>query len=163
VRSGVGLEIVEGNVAVARENAQRNGMAGKVSFLLSDSYAPVNPADRAALDRLAGQGTFILANPPSSEGDDGFGYRRVVLQGARTYLAPEGAVFLSVSYQYGQARVERLCQEAPGFGYGGRRASWGQVWPSRPAGASLGAACPCPGHSEREGQRATRRGTGREG
>jgi hypothetical protein len=62
---------------------------------------------------------FILAIPPSSEGDDGFGYRRIVLRGARTFLMPDGKVFLSVSFQYGLKRVERLCQNAPGFVYGG--------------------------------------------
>ena len=66
---------------------------------------------------------FILANPPSSEGDDGFGYRRVVLRGARIFLVPGGVVFLSVSYQYGMSRVERLCQDAPGFEYRGVLAS----------------------------------------
>src|SRR5437660_11819394 len=40
VQKVVGLEIAEGNVAVARENAQDNGVAGKVTFVLSDSYSP---------------------------------------------------------------------------------------------------------------------------
>jgi ribosomal protein L11 methyltransferase len=64
VRRVVGLEISEASVAVARENARRNGVGDRVAFLLSDSYSPVNPTDRAALDRLAGQVHFILANPP---------------------------------------------------------------------------------------------------
>lgn len=123
VQSVVGLEISEANVAIARENAQRNGVADKATFLLSDSYSPRDPDDRVLLGGLAGKVHFTLSNPPSSDGDDGFGYRRGVLRGARTFLSPGGVVFLSVSYQYGMARVERLCQDAPGFEYRGILAS----------------------------------------
>jgi hypothetical protein len=66
-----------------------------------------------------GQTDFILANPPSSEGDDGFEYRRMILRDARQYLVVGGVVFLSISYQYGQQRVERLSQQIPGISYGG--------------------------------------------
>jgi SAM-dependent methyltransferase len=117
VQSVTGLEISEANVLVARDNAIRNGVQAKVTFLMSDSYSPKE--DRAILDRLAGKVGFILANPPSSEGDDGFGFRRIVLRGATRFLVPGGVVFLSVSFQYGISRVERLCQEAPGFMYEG--------------------------------------------
>ncbi len=119
VQSVVGLEIAEANVAVARDNAERNGVADKVTFLRSDSYTPCASTDRAILEGLRGKTRFVLANPPSSEGDDGFGYRRVILRGARDYLMPGGVVFLNVSYQYGDARIERLCQDAVGFRYGG--------------------------------------------
>lgn len=119
VQSVVGLEISEANLAVARENAVRNGVGEKTTFLLSDSYLPQSSADRALLDSLAGKVNFLLANPPSSDGDDGFGFRRIVLRGARTFLMSEGVVFLSVSCQYGQRRVEGLSQEIPGFVYGG--------------------------------------------
>src|SRR5262249_10495074 len=47
------------------------------------------------------------------------GYRRIVLRGACDYLVTGGVVFLSISSQYGQARVERLCLDAPGFAYRG--------------------------------------------
>jgi SAM-dependent methyltransferase len=123
VQNIVGLEIAEANVAIARENALQNGVADKVIFLHSDSYTPFYPADRAILDSLRNKVHFILANPPSSEGDDGFGYRRLVLRGASNFLAPGGVVFLSVSYQYGTTRVKRLGQEVPGFAYRGVLAS----------------------------------------
>lgn len=119
VRSVVGLEICEANLAVAHENAPRNGVSDKVAFILSDSYSPRNHDDRVHLQALAGKVSFILANPPSSEGDDGFGYRRIVLAGARTLLERDGVVFLSISQQYGPARVERLCQGVPGFVHSG--------------------------------------------
>lgn len=123
VESVVGLEIVEANVVVACENALSNGVQHKVAFLLSDSYMPRLPAGCAMLDELQGRTNFILANPHSSEGDDGFGCRRLVLQGARRFLVPGGVAFLMVSIQYGQERLQRLCYDAPGFVYGGELAS----------------------------------------
>jgi Methyltransferase small domain len=115
VKFVVGLEVSPLNVAIAWENAARNGVSDKSAFLLSDSYSPRAAADRETLHAFEGGVNFLLANPPSSEGDDGFGFRRAVLRGARKYLADGGLVFLSVSYQYGAARIARLCHDAPGF------------------------------------------------
>ena len=71
----------------------------------SDSYAPFADDDRRSLESLKGRADFLIANPDSSEDDDGFGYRRTVLLGAREYLRGGGRVFLSISYQYGQPRI----------------------------------------------------------
>jgi hypothetical protein len=127
VEKVIGLEIAEENVAAARRNAILNGVDGKTTFLLSDSYAPLAPGDRSLLNAFAGQTDFILANPPASDGDDGFGWRRRVLSGARGFVRAGGRVFLSVSSQYGRRRVAALCEEIPGFAYGGVLASteWG--------------------------------------
>lgn len=119
----VGLEISEANVSIAQENARLNSVEDKVTFMLSDSYTPFSDADRQTLETLTGQVNFILANPPSSEGDDGFGYRRIVLEGARKFLMDGGMVFLSISRQYGSRRIERLSEEIPGFVYHGILAS----------------------------------------
>jgi len=118
-----GLEISEANVKIAQKNARLNGVEDKARFMRSNSYSPFQENDLRILDALTGQVNFILANPPASEGDDGFGYRRIVLKGARKYLLNEGLVFFSISYQYGLLRVERLRQEIPGFVYGGVLAS----------------------------------------
>ena len=123
VQQVVGLEISEANVIAARLNARHNDVAGKVDFLLADSYWPYSEPDRHLLETFAGQTNFIVANPPSSEGDDGFEYRRLVLQGARPYLVKGGLVFLNISIQYGQTRIERLSQRIPEFVYGGVLAS----------------------------------------
>lgn len=119
----IGLEIAEANVAAARRNAISNGVADRTTFLLADSYSPIASGDRSLLGAFAGQTDFILANPPASDGDDGFGWRRRVLSGAREFLRPEGRVFLNVSSQYGPRRLEALCEETPGFAYGGVLAS----------------------------------------
>jgi ribosomal protein L11 methylase PrmA len=119
----VGLEIVEANIDIARSNAALNGVADKTVFMQSDSYAPFQQPDRDLLDKLAGKIAFILANPPASGGDDGFEYRRIVLRGARRFLAAGGLVHLNISLQYGTQRIERLTREISGFTHRGALAS----------------------------------------
>lgn len=115
VEEVIGLELSGVNVRTARENARRNGVADKVTILGSDSFTPFAPQDRATLARSERRVNFLLANPPSSEGDDGFGYRRRVLREGAKYLAASGRVFLSISSQYGRGRIERLTAEVTGF------------------------------------------------
>ena len=119
----VGLDIVEANVAIARSNAALNGVADKALFMKSDSYAPFHQSDRDLLDALPGKIDFILANPPASNGDDGFEYRRIVLQGARRFLKAGGVVYLNISLQYGKRRIERLTRDISGFTHRGALAS----------------------------------------
>ena len=111
----VGLEIDPANVSVARRNARLNGVEDKVTFLRSDSYTPYADGDRRSLDALKGRADFLIANPDASEDDDGFGYRRSVLRGARDFLRDGGRVFLSISYQYGSRRIAGLERDVPGF------------------------------------------------
>ena len=113
----VGLELSASNVAVARENAWRNGVAEKAEFVEADSYAPKITEGRDLLAALRGKGDFLIANPPSSDGDDGFGYRRAVLSGAHEFLRDAAVVFLSVSFQYGPGRVRDLCVRFPEFSF----------------------------------------------
>ena len=111
----VGLEIEATNVSVARRNARLNGVEEVVTFMRSDSYSPFAEADRRSLDKLKGRADFLIANPVASDDDDGFGYRRAVLRGAREFLRDGGRVFLSISYQYGQTRIKALEEDVPGF------------------------------------------------
>ena len=115
----VGFDITEDNVATARENARLNRVEAKTKFMRSDSFDPFSDADRRELESLKEKVNFILANPPSSESDDGFEYRRIVLRGAREYLASGGCVFLSISYQYGMPRITNLENDVPGFHHEG--------------------------------------------
>ncbi len=118
-----GLEISAANVDIALKNAQLNGVEGNVISMHADSYQPFSDDDRKALESIKEQAHFVLANPPSSENDDGFEYRRIVLRGARKYLVDGGLVFLNISYQYGLARIEQLAKEIPGFTHEGILAS----------------------------------------
>lgn len=43
-------------------------------------------AIRPCWTHLRGQLDFVLANPPSSDGDDGFTFRRIVLRDSAEYL-----------------------------------------------------------------------------
>lgn len=115
----VGLEIDETNVSVARRNARLNGVEEKVEFIRSDSYTPFADGDRRSLESLKGRADFLIANPDASEDDDGFGYRRTVLRGAREFLRDGGRVFLSISYQYGRPRIAGLERDVPGFFHDG--------------------------------------------
>ena len=116
----VGLELVEANVHIARRNAERNGVQGKVSFFRSDSYRALEPQGENAIAALEGAVDFILANPPSSSpSDDGFEFRRMVMREAGRFLKPGGIVCLSVSRQYGTSRVMGLLDLDPTLNYAG--------------------------------------------
>lgn len=123
----VGLELSAANVHVARENAVRNGLKDKATFVEADSYAPREAEGRRLVAELRGRVGFLLANPPASYGDDGFSFRRIVLAGARDYLQPGASVFLSLSRQYGMERVLGLTRDAPGYEYERLLASSGRV------------------------------------
>jgi SAM-dependent methyltransferase len=119
VNQVIGLDISDANIEAACQNAIINGVIEKVKFAKSDSFTPYLEMDRQYLASLNNRITFILANPPSSEGDDGFEYRRMILRDARKYLIKGGVVFLSISSQYGPQRINQLVQQIDGFEYGG--------------------------------------------
>jgi methylase of polypeptide subunit release factors len=127
VRKVYGLEISKENVKAAARNAEENRVAEKTKFLAADSYAPFDPDDRRMVEGLRRDVDFILSNPPSSDWDDGFGFRRIVMDGARAFLKPGGIVLLNISFQYGPDRVASLHRDGSGFAYEGVAASTGWV------------------------------------
>jgi hypothetical protein len=118
-----GLDISQPNIDAAVINAQENQVADKVSFMLADSYRPFSPENQSALEKSKGKVNFILANPPSSEGDDGFAFRRLVVNDATEYLCKGGMIFLNISFQYGVKRMESLYENNQQFSYLGLAAS----------------------------------------
>jgi len=114
-----GLEIIPANVAIARRNARANGVENKTAFFYSDSFLPYEETDRDIVASLKGVVDFVIANPPASDGDDGFDFRRRVLRESREFLSSGGVVFLNISSQYGGQRIENLTADAPGFDHGG--------------------------------------------
>lgn len=112
-----GLDIEPANVHAARRNAVRNGVTDKVEFLHSDSFTPIDPTDTTRLSRHKGSLSFIIANPPASRNDDGFGFRREVLRGGREYLKPLAVALLCISIQYSEERIRGLCDDVPGYRY----------------------------------------------
>ena len=122
VDSVLGLEVVPEEVAAANRSAAANGVGAKVTVVHADSYVPFASQDRERLAALEARTDFLVANPPASEGDDGLGWRRVVLDGARRYVVPGAPVLMQVSFQYGE-RIPRLAADAGGFAYQGVVAS----------------------------------------
>lgn len=118
-----GLDIAQPNIDAAMINSQENKVANKVSFMLADSYQPFSLRDQSVFERMKGKINFILANPPSSEGDDGFAFRRLVVNDARKYLSMGGIILLNISFQYGMKRIESLYKDIAGFSYLGIAAS----------------------------------------
>ena len=108
----VGLDIDASNVAVAEDNARRNGVADRVRFALADSFEPLAEEGRALLTPLWGSLDFILANPPASDTNDGFDFRRRVLGEGAELLRPGGLVLVQALSAYGAPRVEALAGDA---------------------------------------------------
>ncbi len=123
VKKVYGLEISQENINAARINAEKNSVSDKACFMLADSYSPFNTEEKQELDKLKGAVDFIISNPPSSDWDDGFGFRRMVINGAKEFLKKDGIVLLNVSFQYGAKRVEALYRDMDGFNYMGLAAS----------------------------------------
>jgi tRNA1(Val) A37 N6-methylase TrmN6 len=115
----IGLDISKKNIEIAKKNSIINGVENKTEYVVSDSYNPVIKVDKELLERHRGKYHFILANPPSSENDDGFEYRRIVLRGATEYLQTGGKIFLNISSQYAMERIEQLSKEINGISYEG--------------------------------------------
>jgi SAM-dependent methyltransferase len=117
------LDVSLRSVHITRQNALRNDLLTKVLAMHANSFDPFNRPDREQLEAVHGQVSFVLANPPSTDDDDGFGYRRLVLAGARRVLHPGGKVLLCISAQYGRARIAALEEDVPGFRHQGVLAS----------------------------------------
>jgi SAM-dependent methyltransferase len=119
VEDVLGLDLEPANVAAARDNAEALGVAGRCRFHVADSIAAADDDGRAAVSSLRGRAGFVLANPPSSTGDDGFGFRRRVLADVADLVAPGGVVFLNASAQYGHSRITGLATPGGPWGHEG--------------------------------------------
>lgn len=123
VEGVVGLEIDAEDVAWARRNARRLGLETRTRFLHADGFSPRLDSEREGLEALRGRTGFLVANPPASRGDDGLGWRRAVLRGARSFLLPGSPILLQISYQYSERRIRALADEVEGIAYEGLLAS----------------------------------------
>ena len=103
-----GLDINEKNISISHVNSIKNDITEKCSFYRSDSFIPYKLYEKEIIDANKGKIDFILANPPSSPNDDGFSFRRLILNQANEYLSKDGVIFLNVSSQYGIDRISEL-------------------------------------------------------
>lgn len=126
----IAVDISSGALRVARENARRHGVGGRIEFLEGDLLAPLSGRG------LEGKINAVVSNPPylsrrmmaslppevASEpraalagGEAGLDFARAILDGARTYLAPDGFVALEVGHDQAETVKELATDE---FGYG---------------------------------------------
>lgn len=82
-RTCIGLDLEPANVSHAAQSASDSGYsAERASFYEADSFHARCEAGARALAEVRdarGGFDFIVANPPASAGDDGFGFRRRIL------------------------------------------------------------------------------------
>ena len=119
------LDVSEGALKVAESNAQRHG--AKVTFLRSDWYAALGETFEPDLDLIVSNPPYIVAGDAHlSQGDlrfepvsaltdhaDGLSALRIIIDGAATYLKPEG--WLLMEHGYDQAEAVRALLAQHGF------------------------------------------------
>ncbi len=118
-------------LAIAQENAERNGVASRISFLRGDLLAPIADGIRPAVERV----DIVVSNPPyiaKTEraslavevrefepaialfaGDDGLDVYRRLIPAAFVALVQGGFIVLEIGY--GQQHAIRELLEASGF------------------------------------------------
>lgn len=140
--TGVGLDRSFEAVRTARRNAQRNGVAARAAFAVSDWAAPIqggfdlvvsNPPYIASGD-IAGLDPEVRTHDPRlalDGGDDGLCAYRAIFADAGRLLAPEGA--LVVEFGIGQEAGLRAAAQAAGLLMAGVEADLG----GRPRAAML--------------------------
>jgi len=110
-------------LAVARENARRNGLEAQVRFLEGDLYAPLG--DCAPFHLIVSNPPYLTPSewteaPPEVRaepraalvgGADGLAFYRRIFEGAGRHLAPGGAVVVEIGWTQGDA-VARIAREA---------------------------------------------------
>jgi release factor glutamine methyltransferase len=129
-RPGLAVTAVDASepaLAVARDNARRNGLAERVRFVPGDLYAPLEPARE-----IPPGFHLIVSNPPYLTpaeweaapaevraeprralvgGEDGLDFYRRIFSDAGTWLAPGGAVVVEIGWTQGDA-VAGIAREA---------------------------------------------------
>jgi len=121
---GVGTDTSEAALAVARENAERLGVAGRCEFRCADWF-----------DGVSGQFDLIVSNPPYisasemavlgpelrfepraalTDGGDGLAAYRAIAAGAGAHLAPGGRLMVEIGWRQGPAVAEMMRQAGLG-------------------------------------------------
>lgn len=67
------------------------------------------------MDILQNKVDFVIGNPPASNKDDGFSFRRRILKEATLYLKPRGEVILQALSYYGSTRFQLAAEQATGW------------------------------------------------
>lgn len=126
----IGVDVSEGALSVARENARRHGVYDRIEFLLGDLLAPLSGLG------LEGRMAAVVSNPPYlsrrmmatlqaevarepacalAGGEEGLDFAQAILDGARAYLEPGGFVSLEVGHDQAEALVG-FAEDRLGYG-----------------------------------------------
>ena len=120
---GIATDIALDAMTMARENAERNGMQGRLEFALGNWFEAL---DLAYPERDGGEGfDLITSNPPYIASDvvetldpevrafdprlaldggpDGLGPYRIIAAGAARHLKPGGQVLVEIGYDQGKS------------------------------------------------------------
>jgi SAM-dependent methyltransferase len=111
-----GFDYDTANLVTAQRNAKHNQLQHKVTFCRCDSFQPLDMSSKDEIQtfyqQLLGQVDFVIANPPASQNDDGFSFRRRILKEAIPFLKPNGRVLLQALSYYGSHRFIQAAQQA---------------------------------------------------
>lgn len=101
VKNVIGLDYDSNNIKQSIENAKLNNLSKTVHFFKSDSFEPFDHANKSYMESLKGKIDCIVANPPASSFDDGFNFRRRIINEAKFYLKDGGSLILQALSYYG--------------------------------------------------------------
>ncbi|CAI9413156.1 Release factor glutamine methyltransferase [Pleomorphomonas sp. T1.2MG-36] len=112
--SGIATDLAPGALDVARTNAARNGVGGRLDFALGDFFAAVNGSfdlvvsnpPYIASDVIAGLDREVRLHDPRlalDGGSDGLDAYRAILAGIDEHLAAGGLLAVEIGWDQGQA------------------------------------------------------------
>jgi release factor glutamine methyltransferase len=121
----IATDVSESALAVARFNAEKHGVSGRIEFLRVDLYDGFDPAKRQDFDIIAANPPYVPTPVlPTLEpeirfeprlaldgGDDGLSVIRPLVAGAPAWLRPGGSLLVEIGFDQGAA-VAGLFQEA---------------------------------------------------
>ena len=87
--TGVGTDLSEGAIAVAKENALKLGLSERCDWKAGDLFEAVDPGEKFDI---------IVSNPPYIRGDDGLYFYKRIIPEAADYLRTGGMLFLEIGY-----------------------------------------------------------------
>jgi len=112
VKRVIGLDYEAQNIYTCIQNANLNGLEHKTEFYRSDSFQPLDEEEKFACSSLQGHVDFVIANPPASSDDDGFSFRRRILNEAIPFLKPNSQILIQALSYYGPHRFTQATKAA---------------------------------------------------
>ena len=122
--TGVGTDLSERAVAVAKKNAERLGLADRTDLRCGDLFDPIRPEERfdiivsnppyirsSTIEQLAPEVSVHEPRMALDGGEDGLSFYRKIIPGAVRHLVTGGLLFLEIGYDQAEA-VQSLMKQA---------------------------------------------------